>query len=182
MNIYEKLLNLRDDALRMNIRKSGYNNHLNYSYYELSDIRPAANALEKKYKLLDRIYVSEGMAYLELINIENLEEKMLFSLPFGSSNLKNCHEIQNIGSSDTYVQRYLLRDCLGLVDGDALELTAGTVFDVHEAEKELRNASNLSELKTVWERIYRLANEQERNVLTIVKDEVKQILSQAEKE
>lgn len=140
MNIYEKLVCLRDDALKMNVKKSGYNPHLKYPYYELSDIRPAANALEKKYKLADRYFIQDGMAYLELINVDNLEEKLMFSIPFGGSNLKGCFEIQNIGSSDTYCQRYLLRNFMGLVDGDVLELVAGT--EVVQKPTEEQNIKN----------------------------------------
>ena len=125
MNIYEKLAHLRIDVLGMNIKKSGHNKHLNYDYYELDDLRPPMDKLCIKYKVCDVYYVLNGVAYLDLVNSENPEEKVTFSIPFGESNLKGCHPVQNVGCSDTYCQRYLLKNCMGVVDADVLECTAG---------------------------------------------------------
>ena len=68
---------------------------------------------------------ANGLATLEVVNIEQPEEKIIFSCPLGSANLKACHEVQNIGACITYARRYLWGCVVELIENDALDAITG---------------------------------------------------------
>lgn len=131
MNIYEKIQTAKVELQKADIKKSGHSKFAGYRYFELSDFLPKINEIFLDLKLFSRIEFSAEMATLEVIDAEKPEDKVAFTSPMASANLKGCHEIQNLGAVQTYQRRYLYTMALDVAESDALEATTGK----HEPEK-----------------------------------------------
>jgi hypothetical protein len=127
MNVFEKLAQLRDDVQKANLKKTGYNKHLNYHYYELGDIMPFVINKMVLYKLCSNVSFGrlDDSAILELIDTEKPDDRMMFTSPMSTASLSNCHPVQNLGAVQTYIRRYLWTSALELTDGDAIEENTG---------------------------------------------------------
>lgn len=123
MNIYEKLNEARIRFQGANVKKSGKNTYAGYTYYELSEILPVINKLAKELKFACIVNFTKEVATLDFVDIEKPNEKIAFSSPMASANLKGCHEVQNTGASETYLKRYLYQNCFEIVEADALDMT-----------------------------------------------------------
>lgn len=124
MNVFEKLNAVREEFLKTEHKKTGgkaEDRKAYFSYFELSDFLPEVLALFSKNKLYGHFSVIDRTANLEIINVESPEEKVVFSMPFGSAKLANCHEIQNIGACITYARRYLWGCAVELTENDAID-------------------------------------------------------------
>ena len=142
MNVFEKLNAVREEFLKTEHKKTGgkaEDRKAYFSYFELSDFLPEVLALFSKNKLYGHFSVIDRTANLEIINVESPEEKVVFSMPFGSAKLANCHEIQNIGACITYARRYLW--------GCAVELTENDAIDGSTSRGE--NPENFGDLETL---------------------------------
>lgn len=91
----------------------------------MGDFLPTINKLCLENKLLTVTKFDSEIATLEVINAEAPEEKVVFTSPQGSAQLKGCHDIQNIGAVETYQRRYLMMLAFEIVEGDALDPTVG---------------------------------------------------------
>lgn len=125
MNIYEKLQNMRVELQQKNIKKSGKNKFAGYEYYELSDVLPAINELQAKYKTCSYISFNSDLAVLTIINAEKPEEQITFSSPMAGLNLKGAHEIQNLGGVQTYSRRYLYLNAFEITENDYFDSVQG---------------------------------------------------------
>ena len=76
MNIFEKIQKAKGKILKANLKKSGENKFAGYKYYELSDLLPTIVQVCEELKLFTKIYFTEELAVLEIINIEKPEEKI----------------------------------------------------------------------------------------------------------
>lgn len=125
MNIYEKLANARSDFKKANVKMSGNNSFVGYKYFDLSDILPTTTELEKKYKMLSIITFGKEEAALNIVNAEAPDEKVTFTSPMSTAELKGCHPVQNLGAAESYVRRYLYLAAYEIVESDQLDLTQG---------------------------------------------------------
>lgn len=123
MNVYEKLNEARLKFQNANVKKSGKNDYANYTYYELADILPAINQIAKELKFTCVIMFGDEIASLDFIDCEKPEDKIVFTSPMASASLKGCHEVQNLGASETYIKRYLYQNCFEIVESDVLDMT-----------------------------------------------------------
>lgn len=125
MNIYEKLQNMRVALQGQNIKKSGYNKHLNYHYYELGDFMPPINQLMKDNGVCSIVTYGPEMATLTLINAEKVDECITFTSPMAEAKLGSAHPIQNLGAVETYQRRYLYMTAFEIVEADVLDASQG---------------------------------------------------------
>lgn len=125
MNIYEKLQNMRVALQGQNIKKSGYNKHLNYHYYELGDFMPPINQLMKDNGVCSVVTYGPEMATLTLINAEKVDECITFTSPMAEAKLGSAHPIQNLGAVETYQRRYLYMTAFEIVEADVLDASQG---------------------------------------------------------
>lgn len=121
MNVYEKLNKARNDFQSSNVKKSGKNSYAGYTYYELADILPEINKMSEKLKFTCVIEFTPELATLSFIDIEKPEDKIIFTSPMSTANLKGCHEVQNLGAVQTYIKRYLYQNCFEIVESDILD-------------------------------------------------------------
>ena len=125
MNIYEKLAHARVDLQKTGLRKGGKNAFAKYDYFELGDFLPTINLLMVQYKMLGVVSFGTELVTLTIYDAEKPEDKIEFTCPRGSADLKGCHEVQNNGAVYTYDRRYLYVAAFEIVEGDVLDTVTG---------------------------------------------------------
>ena len=125
MNIYEKIIQTTLELQNTKIKKSGENKYAGFKYFELRDIAPEINKLCAKYKILINIKYDDQKATMDLIDAEKPEEKVTYTSPMGSINLKGAHEIQNLGAIQTYLRRYFYLTAFNIAENDEFDSMKG---------------------------------------------------------
>lgn len=124
MSIYMKLQKLiRVLIAQMNLKKTGYNSHLNYYYYDLGDFLPQATKLIADAGLCTVFnigYDSNGIEMATLTLTDGME-MITFSIP--TANVPRQEGIFETGSKNTYCKRYLYMNLLELTEPDVAEIT-----------------------------------------------------------
>ena len=138
MNIYEKIQAVRVDLENEQIKMTGHNEFARYDYFELDDFIKPLNALMHKYKMTAYPSFTPELATLTAVNCEQPEEKVTVTSPMGAANLKGCHEVQNIGATETYQRRYLYQALFDITEKDSLNATQG------KSDKEPARRANAS--------------------------------------
>lgn len=141
MNIYKKLQKCRVDLQNSNLKKSGNNKFAGYQYFELGDFLPKINELMLENGLTSSICFMTEIATLTIIDSDKPEDKLEFTSPIASAQLKGCHDIQNLGAVQTYLRRYLWTNAMEIVEHDPLDATTGqhqeeNLFDTPQAKKD----------------------------------------------
>ena len=129
MNIYEKLNLARVEFLQSGIKKTGKNIKQAYMYFQLADIIPTAEEIFKKYKLLKADSIKENTFISTVVNAEQPDETLEFSIPFAVADpiISNrtggevTNVVQRIGSSITYIRRYSWQLVLDIVEADLID-------------------------------------------------------------
>lgn len=140
INLYEKITNIKSDFLKANVKKSGKNKFANYTYYELADITPVLIELCKQYKVFTKFSYTKEFATLEIVNIENPNEREIYTSPMEDLDLKGCNKIQALGGVETYQRRYLYLSAIDIIENDMFDSTISE-------EKEKQTADNNIYLK-----------------------------------
>lgn len=120
----KKLAKARVMFQEKNITKSGKNNYSGYTYYELSDILPVTNKINEELGILTMVSFTADLATCEVIDSES-GEKITFTSPMSTANLKGCHDVQNLGAVQTYIKRYLYQNVYEITESDVLDGTTG---------------------------------------------------------
>ncbi len=119
INIYEKLTNLRVDFKNTKVVKSGENKFQNFKYLELSDFLPIVMDLNQKYGLYTHINIVNGLATLDVVDIDDPESVISFNLSVPEVNKVQITDdginvpapfngmVQDTGKLETYIRRYL---------------------------------------------------------------------------
>lgn len=132
VNVYQKLLAARTKFLESNVEKSGKNMHMQFKYFELEDIVPTATRIFNEVGLLPVVTFDSNVATMTIVNTENPEETAAFFAPFNQlspivSNSGNAvtNEMQALGSSITYMRRYLYMIALDICESDSVDAGIG---------------------------------------------------------
>ncbi len=120
-NIYQKMNMVVNDLQAMNVKKTGYNKHKDYTYYELGDFLPYINELCREYGIHTQVWFTNKFAYLRVVNVEKPTEKLLYTSPSREANLPGGQPIQNLGAEQTYQRRYLYMAAFGIVEHDLID-------------------------------------------------------------
>lgn len=139
LNLYEKITNIKSDFLKANVKKSGKNKFANYTYYELADITPVLIELCKQYKVFTKFSYTKEFATLEIVNIENPEEREIYTSPMEDLDLKGCNKIQALGGVETYQRRYLYLSAIDIIENDMFDSTISEEKD----EKKIKEYADL---------------------------------------
>ena len=169
-NVYQKLLKARAMFLASNTQKSGKNMQLAFKYFELDDIVPIATSIFENVGLISLVSFEGENAVMRILNTDVPEEAVLFTAPFkplepivSNTGKKATNEMQALGSSITYMRRYLYMIALDICEPDEIDggllgntpvatptrtTVANNVQASAPAEKQLTNADgNASELQ-----------------------------------
>nr|DAK93169.1 MAG TPA: DNA polymerase [Caudoviricetes sp.] len=132
VNVYQKLLAARTKFLESNVEKSGKNMHLQFKYFELEDIVPTATRIFNEIGLIPIVTFDSNVATMTMVNTDNPEETAVFFAPFNQlapivSNSGNAvtNEMQALGSSITYMRRYLYMIALDICESDSIDAGIG---------------------------------------------------------
>lgn len=133
LNVYQKLIKARAMFLQEEIKKTGKNMKLDFKYFELSDIVPVATRIFDEVGLLPIVNFTETTASLEMANVDNPEETIVFLAPFTqitpvvSNKTGNAvmNEMQALGSSITYMRRYLYMIAMDICEDDTIDSDTG---------------------------------------------------------
>ena len=131
-NVYQKILTARTKFLESNVEKSGKNMHMQFKYFELEDIVPTATRIFNEVGILPVVTFDSNVATMTIVNTENPEETAAFFAPFNQlspivSNSGNAvtNEMQALGSSITYMRRYLYMISLDICESDSVDAGIG---------------------------------------------------------
>lgn len=132
-NVYQRLLAARSKFLDANVEKSGKNMHLSFKYFELEDIVPTAIRIFNEVGLISVVNFTPDVATMEIINTENPDESVSFVAPFNqiapivsnTTGKQATNEMQALGSSITYMRRYLYMIALDICESDSIDANLG---------------------------------------------------------
>jgi hypothetical protein len=135
MTVYKKLQNARSDFLRHDIKKSGKNKFAGYEYFELGDFIPAINKVFDDVGLCGVVRFTTEQATLTVYDTEDGTSIEFISPMVFASNPKG-QAIQDLGSTHTYMRRYLWLMAMEIVEHDSVDTLAPA-----EAPKPVKAAS-----------------------------------------
>jgi hypothetical protein len=121
MNIYEKLSIARVQLQEAELKKTGENKFAKFKYYELADILPAINSINKELKLISLFEFDSENATLKLINCERSDEVISFEIPNVPAQMKGANPIQELGATSTYLRRYLYLNAYEIQEADVVD-------------------------------------------------------------
>ena len=183
-NVYQKLIKARAMFLSADPKKSGKNMQLAFKYFELDDIVPIATKIFEEVGLISLVSFEDDKAKMFIVNTDNSDEGVSFTVPFkpidpivSNSGKQVTNEMQALGSSITYMRRYLYMIALDICEPDGIDVgtivapqttqpttpvvapTPTPTINVAPAEKPLTNADGnaseiqIKQLKTVLKQL-----------------------------
>ena len=136
MNVYQKLILARELFLSENVQKTGKNMHLSFKYFELDDIVPVATKIFSRIGLLPMVNFIDGNAVMSIANTDKPEEVVSFTAPFdkidpiaNKEGKMATNSMQALGSSITYMRRYLYMMALDICEADSIDANIGSGTD-----------------------------------------------------
>lgn len=127
-NVYTKLIEARADFLAKGIKKSGKNDYAGFNYYELDDIVPTVTEIFKKRGLLSMFFMSRDTAEMDIIDCDEPNDGIRFTAPVvmmepivGKSGKAAMNPLQCLGSTITYMRRYLYQMAMDICEKDEMD-------------------------------------------------------------
>ena len=124
-NIYTKLMEVRVNFHKLELKKSGLNKFAGFKYYELGDFLVPATKLLQEANLCPMISFNNELATMVLINGDNPAEQIEFTSPMRNLEIKGSNAVQSLGGVQTYLTRYLYIQLLNIVEADVFDATSG---------------------------------------------------------
>lgn len=133
LNVFQKLLAARAKFLEADVQKTGKNMHLSFKYFELDDIAPTATRIFSEVGLIPIVNFTADVATMTIVNTDNpWEETIKFEAPFNqiapivsNAGKQATNEMQALGSSITYMRRYLYMIALDICESDSFDANVG---------------------------------------------------------
>lgn len=133
MNVMQKLAKARLYFLNSKVSKSGKNMLLEFKYFELEDIVPTAIRIFAKVGLLAVDDLAGDPVSLTVFNADNPNEApVIFRMPYreqdqiiNKSGKAVTNPLQALGSSVTYLRRYLWMIALDITEPDSVDPALG---------------------------------------------------------
>jgi len=119
MSVYRKLQSARLELVNSGIKKTGHNTYGGWKYYELGDFIPTVHKLFDAVGLCGVVTFND-VATLTVYDTET-SEKVEFSTPIVYAEAAKGQPIQMLGSTHTYLRRYLWLLAMEIVESDAVD-------------------------------------------------------------
>ena len=157
-NIYQKLMEVRTNFHKLELKKSGHNKFANFKYFELGDFLVPATKLLNEEGLCPIVTFDNEVAKMVLVNTDNPSETIEFTSPMRDLELKGANSMQSLGGVETYQTRYLYIQLLNIVENDSFDRVSGTEDnkEINTSKKYTGNIRLISEAQL--KRLYMLAN------------------------
>ena len=140
-NIYRKLMEVRTEFHKLELKKSGHNKFANFKYFELGDFLVPATKLLNEIGLCPVVTFDNEIAKMIVINTDNPNETITFTSPMRDLELKGANSMQSLGGVETYQTRYLYIQLLNIVESDSFDAVSGT-----DANKEVITEAQVKRL------------------------------------
>ena len=128
LNVYQKLNIARQMFIKSGTKKTGKNFSIGYAYFELEDIVPVATDIFNEVGIITIVSFTEERGMMLVMNTDNPtpEQSITFQTPmrYADTN-KGTNAVQALGSTHTYVRRYLYMMALDIVESDEMDASAG---------------------------------------------------------
>lgn len=146
-NVLQKLAKARVEFLDQKISKTGVNEHLEFLYFELADIVPAALRIFADLGLTSSTTMDGEKAIMTVRNAEEPEESGIeFVLPYrenkpivSNKGKEVTNPMQALGASVTYLRRYLWMLALDITEPDSVDPNIGAKVPEIELPETARN-------------------------------------------
>ena len=125
-NIYQKLMQVRTEFHKLELKKSGHNKFANFKYFELGDFLVPATKLLNDNGLCPIVTFNNEVAKMVVVNADNPSEIIEFTSPMRDLELKGANSMQSLGGIETYQTRYLYIQLLNIVECDSFDAISGT--------------------------------------------------------
>ena len=125
MSVYKQLQKARAMLLSSDIKKSGVNKFAGFQYFELADVLPAITKIFDELGLCGVVRFTSDTATLTIYDSEDINHGSIeFTSPLVYADMSKSQAIQNLGSTHTYMRRYLWLMAMEIVEHDALDAAA----------------------------------------------------------
>lgn len=124
-NVHQKYSEAVEKFHELKMDKSGKNNHMKFNFFELADFLPHILKIERGLGLKSHVTFPEDRAQLIMVNLNDPADKIVFDSRMGKSNLPKAHDVQNLGSSHTYMRRYMYVLAYDILEKDGLDGSIG---------------------------------------------------------
>ena len=121
MTVFKKLQQARVKLHGTKLNKSGENKFAKFHYFELGDFIPQVTAIFNELGLCGVVSFTQTEAYLTVYNVEQKDDFVTFTSPMVFASMDRVQAIQNLGSTHTYMSRYLWLMCMEIVENDAVD-------------------------------------------------------------
>lgn len=121
MSVYKKLQAARLKLVNSGIKKTGHNTYGGWQYYELGDFIPTVHKIFDEIGLCGVVTFGDT-ATLTVYDADG-EGKIEFSTPIVYAEAAKGQPIQMLGSTHTYLRRYLWLMAMEIVEADAVDAT-----------------------------------------------------------
>lgn len=112
---------VRNELQKKELKQSGKNGFSNYSYFQISDFINYVTTLSNEHGITPILTFSKEVATLTIYNSDDKEDFIVFETPFILAEMKSAINIQKLGSSITYIKRYLYMLAFEISDADAID-------------------------------------------------------------
>lgn len=122
--LLESLQEVRYELTKVDMKKSGYNGHLKFNYFELKDFVPIATKLFYERGVTPMFTIecdANGIEYAYM-HLFKGSERVAFKVPTAETAMPN--PIQGLGAKITYLRRYMYLIVLDLVENDIIDAEA----------------------------------------------------------
>lgn len=119
-NVFKKLQSARLKLSQTSLKKSGKNRFAGYEYFELGDFMPSIHKIFDEVGLCGVVNFDAHHASLTVFDTEK-DERICFQTPIVMAENPKAQAIQSLGSTHTYMRRYLWLLCLEIVEHDSID-------------------------------------------------------------
>ena len=130
--IYERIQLLREEIAGMNLKKTGDNQHMRFTYFELSDFLPQVTKLCVKYGLSPTLQFNDTSVHLMVFGSYETDKGVwvAYTVPRVSTKIDECKtkdgrvlmkSAQLMGMDISYYRRYLYMIFADLCEPDGLD-------------------------------------------------------------
>ena len=128
MSVYRKLQAVRYELSKLNLKKSGKNKFAGFEYFELGDFMPTAHKLMDAVGLCGVFNINTAVTTLDIFDNEPNGGSVQFSSPTVMAENAKGQPIQSLGSTHTYMRRYMWLIALELSEHDEVDAVASSTL------------------------------------------------------
>jgi len=121
MSVFKKLQEARVRLHNTKLNKSGKNSYAKFNYFELGDFVPQVTSIFNDLGLCGVVSFTQDTAYLTVHNVEEKDDFVTFTSPMVFASMDKTQPIQNLGSTHTYLRRYLWLMCMEITENDIVD-------------------------------------------------------------